>query len=184
MPERARELWNRSKVRLPRKFRELRVPLRIGNAIIPPNTGAENRGGWDESRPLVQADAMKGSRTWNRRSFAVTANGFFTILKPAGWFATVRLPGGFRYLVGQSKGAASPRAHENPTENPTAAPPPESASVPERKALDHADSQESAIPSKGMIPSAHDHHLMRPALIVLAATAIPLIFLWLIHAHP
>jgi hypothetical protein len=122
---------------------------------------------------------MKGSRTWNRRDFAVTANGFFTILKPTGWFATVRLPGGFRYLVGQSKGIASPQAHESPT----AAPPSDSTSVPGRKAPDHADSQETAMLSQSMIPGTH-HRPMRLALIVLAATAIASIFLWLLHAHP
>jgi len=120
---------------------------------------------------------MKSPRSWNRREFAVTPNGFFTILKPTGWFSAVPLPGGFRYFVGQSKGTASPQAHENPTENPTTAPPPESTSVPERKALDHADSQETAIPLQIVMPSTHDHHLMRPALIVLAATAITSILL-------
>ncbi len=43
---------------------------------------------------------MNGSRTWNRREFTVASNGDFFILRPAGWFAAVRLPGGFRYLVG------------------------------------------------------------------------------------
>jgi hypothetical protein len=126
---------------------------------------------------------MKSPRYWNRREFTVTPNGFFTILKSTGWFSTVPLPGGFRYRVGQSKGTASPQAHENPTENPTAAPPLELTSVPEQKALDHADSQETAILSQSMIPSTHDHRLMRPALIVVAATAITWIFLWWI-GHP
>jgi hypothetical protein len=134
-------------------------------------------------RTAVQVDAVKGSRTWNRREFAVTANGFFTILKPTGWFATIRLPGGFRYLLGQSKGTASSQARENPPENPPAAPPAEPASVPE-KYLDQADSQQTAILSQSMILGTDNHHPMRPALIVLAATAIPLIFLWLLHAYP
>ncbi len=121
---------------------------------------------------------MKSPRSWNRREFAVTPNGFFTILKPTGWFSTVPLPGGFRYLVGQSKGTASPQAHENSTENPTTAPPPESTSVPEQMALDHADSQETAIPLQIMKPSTPDHRLLRPALVVLAATAITSILLW------
>jgi hypothetical protein len=120
----------------------------------------------------------KSPRSWNRREFSVTPNGLFTILKPTGWFATARLPGGFRYLVGQSKRTASLQAHENSTENPTAAFPPKSTFGPEQKAIDHADSQETAILSQSMIPSTHDHRLMRLALIVLAATAITWLFLW------
>jgi hypothetical protein len=127
---------------------------------------------------------MKILRSVNRRGFRMESAGWFTVLRPNTWFAAARLPGGLRYLVGQSKGAASPRAHENPTENPTAAPSPGSTSVPEQKALDHADSQETAIPSQIMKPGTQDHPLLRPALIVLAASAITSIFLWLIHAHP
>jgi hypothetical protein len=123
---------------------------------------------------------MKGSRTWNRRDFFVAPNGLFSILRPAGWFSAVRLPGGFRYRVGQSKGATSPQAHEKPTENPTAAPTHESTFVPEQRALDYADSQGTAIPSQIRKLSTHDQRLMRPALIVLAATAITSILLgWL-----
>jgi hypothetical protein len=117
---------------------------------------------------------MKGPRSWNRREFAVTANGFFTVLKPTGWFSAARLPEGFRYLTGRSKGSAAPRADENST----AALPTEPTSVPELKALDHADSQETAMLSQSMIPSTHDHSPTRPALIVLAATAITAILLW------
>ena len=40
---------------------------------------------------------MKGA--WNRRGSAVTANGFFTVLKSTGWFPTFRLPDGYRYLI-------------------------------------------------------------------------------------
>jgi hypothetical protein len=135
---------------------------------------------------------LKSPHSWNRRDFDVTPNGFFTILKPTRWFSAMRQPGGFRYLVGQSRylvgqsmKTASPQANENPTENPTAAPPSESTSVPEQRALDHPDIQETAILSQSMIPSTHDHRLMRPALIVLAATAITSILLWwLAHPHP
>ncbi len=45
---------------------------------------------------------MKGPGSWNRRSFDVTPNGYFTVLKPTRWFPTVRLPDGFRYLIGES----------------------------------------------------------------------------------
>ena len=42
---------------------------------------------------------MKGPSSWNRRGSAVTANGYFTVLKSTGWFPTFRLPDGFRYLI-------------------------------------------------------------------------------------
>jgi hypothetical protein len=123
---------------------------------------------------------MKDPRSWNRREFAVTPNGLFAILRPTGWFSAVRLPGGFRYRVGLSEETEFPQAHENPTENPAATPPPESTSVWEQKALVHADSQETALLSQTMRLSTHDYRLMRTALIVLAATAITLIMLWLL----
>jgi hypothetical protein len=126
---------------------------------------------------------MKDTRTWNRRDFAVTPNGYFSVLKPTRWFSAVPLPGGFRYLVGQSKETTSPLAHENPTENPPAAPPPRSTFVLEQKPPDHAGSQEITIPLQFTSLSTHDHQLMRPALIVLAATAITWILLWS-TAHP
>jgi hypothetical protein len=120
---------------------------------------------------------MKDPRTWNRRDFAVTSNGYFTVLKPTGWFSTVRLPGGFRYLVGQSKGTTSPQAHGNPTQNPAAAPPPGSTLVPGQKSPVHADSRNTALPLQFTSLGAPDRRLMRPALIVLAATAITWILL-------
>jgi hypothetical protein len=126
---------------------------------------------------------MKDPRTWNRRDFAVTANGYFTILKPTGWFSAVRLPGGFRYLVGQSKGTGSPQADENPTVSTTAAPPAGSTFMPEQRGPDGADSQKTAIPLQFTSLSTPDHRLMRPALIVLAAIAISWILLWC-TAHP
>ncbi len=42
---------------------------------------------------------MRGPSSWNRRVSAVTANGYFTVLKSTGWFPTFRLPDGFRYLI-------------------------------------------------------------------------------------
>jgi hypothetical protein len=45
---------------------------------------------------------MKTSSSWNRRGSAVTANGFFTVLRSTGWFATFRLPDGYRYATGKS----------------------------------------------------------------------------------
>jgi len=45
---------------------------------------------------------MKTSGSWNRRGSAVTANGFFTVLRSTGWFPTFRLPDGYRYATGKS----------------------------------------------------------------------------------
>jgi len=45
---------------------------------------------------------MKTSGSRNRRGSAVTANGYFTVLKSTGWFPTFRLPDGFRYATGKS----------------------------------------------------------------------------------
>jgi hypothetical protein len=120
---------------------------------------------------------MKG-RSWNRREFSVTPNGYFTILRPTGWFSAVRLPGGFRYQVGLSERTEFPLAHENPSENPTAPPSLESTSMPDQKAIDHTGIQESAILSQSMITSTHDHRLLRTALIVLAAMVISYLILW------
>ena len=126
---------------------------------------------------------MKILRSVTRRGFNVGSAGWFTVLRPNTWFPASRLPGGFPSLAGQSKGTAFPQAHEKPTENPATAPPPESISVPDQNALDHADSQETAIPLQIMIPSTHDHRIFRPALIILVATAITWLFLWWI-GHP
>ena len=122
---------------------------------------------------------MKILRSVTRRGFNVGSAGWFTVLRPNTWFPASRLPGGFPSLAGQYKGTAFPQAHENPT----AAPPPELTSVPEQNALSHADSQEKAIPLQIMIPSTHDHRLMRLALIVMVAIAITWMFLWWI-GHP
>ncbi len=45
---------------------------------------------------------MKASSSWNRRGSAVTANGYFTVLRSTGWFPTFRLPDGYRYATGKS----------------------------------------------------------------------------------
>lgn len=118
-------------------------------------------------------DAMKDPHTWNRRDFAVTPSGYFTILKPTRWFSAVHLPGGFRDLVAQSKETTLLRARENPT----------AAFRPGLKALDYADSQKTALPLQFTSLGTRDSHLMRPALIVLATTALTWILLWC-TAHP
>jgi len=108
----------------------------------------------------------KSPRTWNRRGFTVTPNGFFNVLKSTGSFAAWRLPGGFRYLAGQLKKTAAPQM---PEDAPTA---------PRRKTLGNADHQETAILSQSLIPGTRDHRPLRFLFIVLAATAITAIFLW------
>jgi len=134
-------------------------------------------------RTALQADEMNNPRTWNRREFAVTQNGYFTILRPTGWFSATRLPGSTRYLAGKSREATSPQELEYPTGNPATTPPPGSAFAPVREAPFHADSRNTAMPLQFMSLTTQDHRLMRPALIVLAASAITWILLWCL-AHP
>jgi hypothetical protein len=109
-------------------------------------------------------------RTWNRRDFSVQLAGFYTILKPTGWFAALPLPGGFRYRWGQPKGPASQQAYEN------------SISVPKQRIPGYAGSQEATMRLQIMAPSTHERRLIRPALIVLAAIAITSLLLWWIMA--
>ena len=109
----------------------------------------------------------------------MTPNGYFTVLRPTGWFSTVRLPGDFQYRIGLSDVTAFPQANENPTQNPTAPPLLDSKFVSEQNAIDHAGIQETAILSQSIIPGTQDHRLMRTVLIVLAAAAISFFVLWL-----
>jgi hypothetical protein len=126
---------------------------------------------------VAQEDAMPGSRSWNRREFDVTSTGWFTVLRPTGWFsATSRLPAGFRYLIGASKQAAAPHV----VDMPAAAP----ARAPEQEALDRAATKDATISPQILAPSTHDHHLMRQALILLLAAAITCLLLWWIFFRP
>jgi hypothetical protein len=102
---------------------------------------------------------VKSPHIWNRREFNVASAGYFTVLKPTGWFAASRLPGGFRYVGGQAKAVASRQGHEISVGNPTAAHQHAWTSVPDEW-------------------STKDHHLMRSALVVLGATAITSVLLW------
>ena len=103
----------------------------------------------------------KNPRTWNRRDFSVRPAGLFSVLNPDGWFAASRLPGGFRYLGGQ-----------------TMRPAPGLNAVPKQNVSDHAGCEETTPRLQTIEPGTHDHPLMRPALIVLGATAITSILLW------
>jgi hypothetical protein len=121
---------------------------------------------------------MKGPRSWNRREFDVTPAGFFSVLKPSGWFsATSRLPTGFRYLIGASKQAAAAYGVETPVAAPVPAP---------KQTFGQADTRETTIPLQMLTPTTHDHHWMQAALSVLVAVAITCFLLWWIffRAHP
>jgi hypothetical protein len=104
---------------------------------------------------------MSEPRSWNRRGFDVTPNGFFNILKPSGWFPASRLPGGFRYLIGYS-GKEPHRL----------------AATPGQTGLDGSAGQQPTIALSLIEPSHDTHRLLRFLLIVLAAAAITLGMLW------
>lgn len=111
-------------------------------------------------------------RTWNRRSFNVTQNGFFTVLRPTESFSAARLPGGYRYVVAEPKPPAPPK----PDENPTA-----STSASGQKPPDHADGRPTEVLIQILKPSEREHSPARPVLIALAAAAITGILLWRIQ---
>jgi hypothetical protein len=104
---------------------------------------------------------VKSLYTWNRRDFSVASAGYFTVLKPSGWFAASRLPGAFRYFGGQPMRLA-----------------PQLDAAPKQKSSDHAGCEETTPRLQTIEPATHDHPLMRPALIILGATAITSILLW------
>jgi hypothetical protein len=104
---------------------------------------------------------MKILRSVNRRGFSIGSAGFFTILKPNTWFPATRLPARFSRARVGSGGAAE---------------------VSTRVADQNTPAQQRAMPSSYMKLIARDHRVMRPALIILAATAITLILLlWIAH---
>ena len=95
---------------------------------------------------------MRGPHTWNRRDFNVTSNGFFTVLRQAAWFSSPRLPAGLRFT--------------RPTRTASTAHG-ELAIAPQ-------------VQLQTIEPMKHDHPLMRPMLIVLAAGSITfLLLLWI-----
>jgi len=111
---------------------------------------------------------MNNPHSWNRREFRIAANGFFTVLRPKGWFSTVPLPGGFRYLADLSKRSVYRRTIDSPG--------------PEQNVGGHANEQETAVLSQSLIPGALDQHFMRSlmmaALIVLASIALSFALVW------
>jgi hypothetical protein len=86
------------------------------------------------------------TRYWNRREFDVAQNGYFTVLKPSGWFSAARLPDTFRYLF---KGAPAPKPMIRPD----------------------AESSGPGLPPQILPPSTREP-LLRIAFIILAAAAI------------
>ena len=93
---------------------------------------------------------MKILRSVNRRGFSVRSAGWFTVLRPNQWFPASRLPEGRLLSI-----------HLKPVQAPQ----------------DTAGSQETA-PPRIMSLSSRDPGLVRPALVVLAATAIAGFLLW------
>jgi hypothetical protein len=95
---------------------------------------------------------MRSPHTWNRRDFNVTSNGFFTVLREAGWFASPRLPAGLRFT--------RPARTTSTTQGELAI--------------------EPQVQLQTIEPVKHDRPLMRAALIVLAAgTVTSLLLRWL-----
>lgn len=121
-------------------------------------------------RELAKLDPMKGSRTWNRRDFSVTADGYFTVLTPAGWFPTVRLPGGFRYRFGNHKTITSSQSSEDSRGYSTAILP--SPHAPKMIVLDHAANLQALSQLPSLPPTDTDRNLTRIALIALTAIVL------------
>ena len=99
---------------------------------------------------------MMSRRSVTHREFSVRTAGWFTVLKPDGWFPAFRLRSRFRDRRGQSVEATG---------------------------ANHADSRETAKPPQIIIPTTKDRRVMRPALIVLTAMMVTSGLLWWIM-HP
>jgi len=91
---------------------------------------------------------MKILRSVTRRGFSVGTAGYFSVLKPNTWFPASRLPDSPYHLGDRYIGTAEPV------------------------------SLEPARPPQILAPAGHDHRLMRPALVVLAAAVITSVLLW------
>jgi hypothetical protein len=99
---------------------------------------------------------MKGRSSLIRREFSVRSAGWFTVLKPDGWFPALRLP---------------PRVSDR------------SRHSVETALVDHADIHQATNLPQVMIPTSEDRSLMRSALIVLTAMMVTSGLLWWIM-HP
>jgi hypothetical protein len=96
---------------------------------------------------------LKTPKTWNRREFDVTPNGYFTVLKSSGWFSAARLPAGFRYLA---KGAPDPIS---------------------RFPL-HSEGQATGLPPQILASNSKEPYLKRLALALLGGVAVTWAILW------
>jgi hypothetical protein len=109
-----------------------------------------------------------GPRTWNRRETNVSQAGYFTVLRSSGWFSTLRLPGGFRYLL---KGPPTPGCLQKPDGAPSA------------EGQNQFWGQRPQVSLQLAMPWAHEHRLLRMALIaVVGATITVGLIWWLWHA--
>ena len=113
--------------------------------------------------------AMPGSRTWNRRETNVAQAGFFTVLRSTGWFSsTLHLPGGYRYVT---KGPATPDCLQKPE------------GVPSSEGRNGSNAQDQQASVQLAMPWAHEHRLVRMALVAIAGVTITLgLIWWLWHA--
>jgi hypothetical protein len=121
---------------------------------------------------------MRSPHTWNRREFDITQNGYFTILKSAGWFSAVPLPGGFRYLAGKSKRSVNPQSPNHPAEMNAAAPVLASTSALQVDSPAGFGRSAATIQLQTIDSDTSGRHLKRLALIVVAATGLSWVLLW------
>jgi hypothetical protein len=112
---------------------------------------------------------MNEPHSWNRRDFDVTPNGYFTILKPARWFARSLLAGGFRYAIGQSPKPAAPAPKSNFS----------STQMP----MDSAPRENPTILQWTKKPTRDWYGLVRTGLVVLLAMAGTLFLLFILANH-
>jgi hypothetical protein len=99
---------------------------------------------------------MRTRRSVTHREFSVRSAGWFTVLKPDGWFPAFRLPARYVDRISQSG---------------------------DRTAVDHAASHAPANSPQIMTPTTEDRRVMRPVLIVLTAMIVTSGLLWWIM-HP
>jgi hypothetical protein len=99
---------------------------------------------------------MKTRRSITNREFSVRSAGWFTVLKPDGWFPAFRLRARYVDRISQAG---------------------------DRTAVDHVDSHAPANPPQILIPTTEDRRVMRPVFIVLTSMIVTSGLLWWIM-HP